>query len=104
VTRGLHPTFPGATTTVERVAQAMKLHADAFAQPRTPRSTAYVAGHLACLLVRADRQPRNCPHQPGTPEFDAWFAGVDAAHALANSNRCQRGQPCECLTFCNDDL
>ncbi len=101
---GLHPSFPGAETTLERVAQATAMHADAFAQPRTARSAAYMAGHLSCLLVRADRQPRTCPHQPGTPEFDAWFAGVEEAHALANKNRCERGQPCNCLTHCNDDL
>lgn len=53
--RGLHTSFPGAFTTVERVAQAMKLHADAFANPCQPHSRAYTSGHLICLLVRADR-------------------------------------------------
>lgn len=54
----------------------------AFGRPRDPRSPMYVAGARTALMHHALGAPVRCPHPMGTPEADAWFAGVQEGVAL----------------------
>lgn len=62
----------------------------AFERPRTPRSEAYKLGTLWLLQFRVHGWRPACPHDPGTAEADAFFAGRDEgneiwrAHMAAN--------------------
>lgn len=59
-------------------------------------SAAYVAGMHAALQLRIDDVATSCPHQPGTPEFDAFYYGCcrgadEFRNALIEANG-DRGQ------------
>lgn len=56
----------------------------AFNQPRQPRSSAYKRGVLYVLRYRlheVDAIP--CPYAMGSVEADAYFAGCDEGHHIA---------------------
>ena len=61
---------------------AARLYQDAFSRARTPRSPAYKAGVLALLQCKAQGRALASPHYPGTPEQDAWLAGLDEGRLL----------------------
>lgn len=44
-----------------------------------PRSTAYQEGLAAELRYRQEKVTISCPYISGTPEYDAFFAGVQHA-------------------------
>jgi transcriptional regulator with XRE-family HTH domain len=44
------------------------------------RSAAYRRGLIDVLAFRLDGMRIQCPYQPGTPEFDAYFAGNERGH------------------------
>ncbi|KAB2970109.1 helix-turn-helix transcriptional regulator [Zoogloea sp.] len=44
------------------------------------RSAAYRRGLLDVLAFRLDGTHIQCPYQPGSPEFDAYFAGNERGH------------------------
>ncbi len=44
------------------------------------RSAAYRRGLIDVLAFRLDGNRIQCPYQPGTPEFDAYFAGNERGH------------------------
>jgi hypothetical protein len=46
---------------------------------RTKRSAAYKNGVFATLQHRLEKKPMDVPYQPGTAEFDAYFAGSNEA-------------------------
>lgn len=51
----------------------------AFCNGRDPRSAMYKQGCRALLSRRIDGVPVVCPYTAGSPEFDAFWAGVDEA-------------------------
>lgn len=66
------------------MATAQEVFDKAFSKSRSPRSDAYKQGVLACLRVRLDGLAHvKCPYAPGSPECDAYFAGVDEGRGLA---------------------
>jgi len=56
---------------------AKRLHAKLFAPEcgRAPRSRPYKNGALAGLMIRVTKPYQTNPHQPGTADSDAWYAG-----------------------------
>lgn len=48
----------------------------------TPRSPEYRRGIEDVLRLKFGGQPIQCPFQPGTAQFDAYFAGNDRGHAI----------------------
>ena len=73
-----NPTTGAPAPTAEALFEA------AFHPHREPRSDAYKAGVLAALRYRlGEAEHVECPHQPGTAERDAFFAGVSEGHSLA---------------------
>jgi len=66
------------------MSKAQELFDVAFNVPRTPRSHEYKTGALAALKFRLKEIKRlHCPFPSGTPHADAWFAGVNEGHDLA---------------------
>jgi hypothetical protein len=66
------------------VPTAQQVFDKAFHPARAPRSDAYKQGVMACLRVRLDGvQHAASPYTEGTPESDAYFAGVDEGRALS---------------------
>lgn len=62
---------------------ARKLFDAAFSGPRTPRSHAYKAGVLSCLVAKEKRVSIAPPrYSAGMPEYDAFFAGVTEGNAI----------------------
>jgi len=61
--------------------QAAEVYTDRFSPHTTPRSYSYKWGFKENLrrLSFPDSPKALCPHSAGTAEFDAWFAGFDAA-------------------------
>jgi hypothetical protein len=67
---------------------ADQLLAQAFQQPRDPRSPEYRADVLAALRLRlGDSAHVVCPYGLGTAQADAWFSGTDEGHALGRAHR-----------------
>jgi hypothetical protein len=60
-----------------------KLFQQAFHQYRDPRSDAYKDGAKAGISFRLGLAPIHCPYEPGSAEYDAWFAGLDEGKAIA---------------------
>lgn len=54
----------------------------AFDVARDPTSPEYKAGARATLEHRIHQRPARCPHNLGTAQADAWFAGVDEGRAI----------------------
>lgn len=48
----------------------------------TPRSPEYRRGIEDVLRLKFGGHPIRCPFQPGTAQFDAYFAGNDRGHAI----------------------
>ena len=71
---------------------AAEIHAKLFDLPREPRSQAYKDGALAAIRYRVEGVESTVPHEPGTPERDAWLAGYaegrDACRVRARNERC----------------
>ncbi|ADH86723.1 hypothetical protein [Desulfurivibrio alkaliphilus] len=58
-----------------------------FGTPRDPRSPEYRAGVLAALRFRfGEATTIATPHQAGTAQADAFFAGLAEGHALARAH------------------
>jgi len=74
------------------MATAQEVFDKAFSKGRSPRSDAYKQGVLACLRVRLDGLAHvKCPYSEGSPESDAYFAGVEEGRALAPVGRAPAG-------------
>lgn len=54
----------------------------AFDRPRDRRSDAYKQGARALLISRVSLATLICNFQPGSVEFDAFFAGVEEGRAI----------------------
>lgn len=54
--------------------------ADKLLSVGSKRSEAYRGGLVDVLAFRLNGTRIQCPYQPGTPEFDAYFAGNDRGH------------------------
>ena len=69
---------------IERMATARELFDAAFETYRDLRSAAYREGALAALRYRlGEAEHLRQPHQLGTAEADAWFAGSDEGNCIA---------------------
>ena len=67
---------PGANQVVDQLISA------AFDRPRGRRSDAYKQGARALLVSRLTLATLICNYQPGSVEFDAFFAGVEEGRAI----------------------
>lgn len=63
---------------------------DASLKHGTPRSAEYRRGIEDVLRLKFGGQPIRCPFQPGTAQFDAYFAGNDRGHAIYRTEAQQR--------------
>lgn len=80
--------MPGTLTPVlpqsdnARALSVDHLYHEAFSKPRDPRSPEYKAGVRAALAyhIEGKRIPRL--YEPGTPQDDAYHAGIAEGHAL----------------------
>lgn len=61
----------------------------------TPRSAEYRRGIEAVLRLKFGGQPIRCSFQPGTAQFDAYFAGNDRGHAIYRAEAQQRAEAAE---------
>lgn len=76
------------TTDLDRSLHAAKLRAvrfvsQAFPPGVPPRSLEYRKGMFAFFVFSLAGERITCPFAEGTAEFDAFFAGVDGARAIA---------------------
>ena len=58
----------------------------------TPRSAEYRRGIEDVLRLKFGGQPIRCPFQPGTAQFDAYFAGNDRGHAIYREDAQRRAE------------
>jgi hypothetical protein len=65
------------------MSRADKVFKAAFDVVREPRSQAYKDGVMAALRSHLDGTPVDFKYDAGTAQFDAFFAGLDEGHALA---------------------
>ena len=59
-----------------------RLYKSAFDTPRDPRSFEYKAGVRAALAYRIEGKRISRQYEPGTAQFDAYYAGIDEGHAI----------------------
>ena len=64
---------------------ADEIHAKLFDRPREPRSQAYKDGALAAIRYRVEGVESPLPHEPGTPERDAWLSGYAEGRAVGRN-------------------
>lgn len=65
------------------MSRAQQLHHEAFSVGRDQRSDEYKAGALAALQFNCgETRVLQCPHEQGSVQADAWFAGSDEGRAI----------------------
>jgi hypothetical protein len=66
------------------MSKARELFMEAFSVPRNLRSGEYKGGVLAALKFRlGEIEQMRCPYPEGLAQADAWFAGADEGHFIA---------------------
>ena len=79
----LHANHPQTQAEFEaEYARAARIVEAAFPRHGTPRSDVFKAGAAAILKYMLAGRPVLCPHDPGTVEHDAFYAGVDAGKKI----------------------
>ena len=79
----LHSNNPQTKAEFEaEYARAERIVESAFPQHGTPRSDVFKSGAAAILKYMLAGRPVLCPHDPGTVEHDAFYAGVDAGKKI----------------------
>lgn len=63
-------------------ARAERIVEAAFPRHGTPRSDVFKAGAASILKYMLAGRPVLCPHDTGTVEHDAFYAGVDAGKKI----------------------
>lgn len=76
----------GANQVVDQLISA------AFDRPRDRRSDAYKQGARALLTSRVSLATLICNFQPGSAEFDAFFAGVEEGRAIWQNEQSRAAQ------------
>jgi hypothetical protein len=70
------------------MSKARGLFMEAFSVPRTLRSDEYKSGVFAALQFCFEEiDKKRCPYPEGSVQADAWFAGVDEGHSIADRFR-----------------
>ncbi|MER2623559.1 MAG: hypothetical protein ABTS22_06435 [Accumulibacter sp.] len=63
-------------------ARAVRIIDEAFPRHGTPRSDVFKAGASALLKYLLAGTPVRCPYEPGTVEYDAFYAGVESGKKI----------------------
>lgn len=71
--------------------------ADTALKHGTPRSPEYRRGIEDVLRLKFGGQPIRCPFQPGTAQFDAYFAGNDKGHAICRAEAQRQAEAAEAV-------